>query len=79
MLRCEHQNCLHDFHFKVERVQRRPPIKITVHWIYEREEDERTRNPAGKKILVMFDFPMLLQSAMGPGRDMASNPGMRAR
>ena len=36
--------------------------QATVHYIYEREEDERTHpNPQAKKIFVMFDFPMLLQ------------------
>ena len=80
---CHHVNCSHNFRFEVERVQRRPPIKMTVHWIYEREEDEVRDQGQGKgdgrKIFVMFDFPMLLQSAMGPGREMADKPAARAK
>ena len=32
-----------------------------------------------KKIFVAFDFPMLLQSAMGPGRKMAEDAAGRAK
>lgn len=78
--RCEHKYCSHDYLFKVEAQQRRAPIKATVHYIYEREEDERTHpNPQAKKIFVMFDFPMLLQSAMGPGRALEDKPSARLK
>ena len=64
-------------------MQRRPPIKMTVHWIYEREEDEVRDQGQGKgdgrKILLMFDCPMILQSAMGPSREMADKPAARAK
>ena len=49
----------------MEGNKRQPPKKMSFNWIYEREEDERTRNPEGKKIFVMFDFPQILQSALG--------------
>jgi len=78
--KCNHSYCSHDYQFKIESQQRRAPIKATVHWIYEREEDERSHpNPQAKKIFVMFDFPMLLQSAMGPGRDLEENASARIR
>merc|ERR1712216_873170 len=67
---CAHEHCSHDYHFRVEAVQRRPPIKLTVYYIYENEQEEPEKgghNPLAKKIFVAFDFPMLLQSAMGPG------------
>lgn len=76
---CPHQHCCHDWRFQVEAVQRRPAIKQTVHWIYEHEEDERVESRNASKIFVMFDFPMLLQSAMGPGREMADTPVARAK
>lgn len=60
---------------------RKPPfVKATVHYIYEREEDEASHpNPKANKIFVMFDFPMLLQSAMGPGRELEENASARIR
>jgi len=77
---CNHSYCSHDYQFKIESQQRRAPIKATVHWIYENEEDEKSHpNPSAKKIFVMFDFPMLLQSAMGPGRDLEENASARIR
>jgi len=78
--KCNHSYCSHDYQFRIESQQRRAPIKATVHWIYENEEDEKTHpNPRAKKIFVMFDFPMLLQSAMGPGRDLEDNASARIR
>jgi len=81
---CAHQHCSHDYHFRLasEAVQRRPPIKLTIYYIYENEEEEPEKgchNPLAKKIFVAFDFPMLLQSAMGPGRKMADDAAGRAK
>lgn len=78
---CIHRNCSHDFHFKLDPIMKRDPIKMTVHWIYENEDDERIQNSEGNKIFVMFDFPMLLQSAMGPGKGWEEDdrPGARTK
>lgn len=73
---CHHANCSHDFLFEVEGNKRQPPKKMSFNWIYEREEDERTRNPEGKKIFVMFDFPQILQSALG---SLQAQPDLRAK
>jgi len=80
--RCLHRNCCHNFAFKVDPVLRTPAKRVTVYWIYEREEDEwqgRHGQAQGRKIFLMFDFPMLLQSSMGPGRgwEEADRPGAR--
>jgi len=80
--RCLHRNCSHNFGFKVDPVLRTPAKRVTVYWIYEREEDEcQGRNGQGRKIFLMFDFPMLLQSSMGPGRgwEEEDRPGARHR
>ena len=59
-----HQLLLHhkQHHYNTTTIVISFSRQATVHYIYEREEDERTHpNPQAKKIFVMFDFPMLLQ------------------
>jgi len=81
--------CDHNLEFRLEAGERRVPIKQTVFWIYESEEFEKEANTKEKeekkknanKIFIIFDFPQLLQSAMGPGRgwDDCNRPGARAK
>jgi len=83
--RCVHRNCSHSFNFEVDPVLRTPAKRVKVYWIYAREEDEwqgkEGKEGQGWKIFLMFDFPMLLQSAMGPGRgwEEEDRPGARDR
>lgn len=66
----------HDLKFKLEGGQKRAEINQTVYWIYESSEHEKEADTAEKKeikknankIFVIFDFPQILQSAMGPDR-----------
>eukprot|EP00092_Neocalanus_flemingeri_P102634 GFUD01131276.1.p1 GENE.GFUD01131276.1~~GFUD01131276.1.p1 ORF type:complete len:369 (+),score=76.05 GFUD01131276.1:127-1107(+) len=53
---------LGEIFFKTERPQ---VIEQSVYWIYESAKDEETKNKHGQKILFLFDFPQILQSAMG--------------
>ena len=54
-------------------------IHQTMHWIY-RDTKEETHN-RNEKILVMFHFPQIIRSMMGPGRDWEEKkrPGGRQR
>ena len=46
----------------------RHTVNQAVYWIYQSEEDEEIKPENGKKILVFFDFPQILHSAMGDNR-----------
>ena len=54
-------------------------IHQTMHWIY-RDTKEETQN-RNEKIVVMFHFPQIIRSMMGPGRDWEEKkrPGGRQR
>eukprot|EP00092_Neocalanus_flemingeri_P029762 GFUD01032310.1.p1 GENE.GFUD01032310.1~~GFUD01032310.1.p1 ORF type:complete len:346 (+),score=80.50 GFUD01032310.1:44-1039(+) len=56
---------LGEIFFQTERPQ---GIEQSVYWIYESAKDEETKNKHGQKILFLFDFPQILQSAMGENR-----------
>jgi len=64
--------------FRFDPEHRRDPIEQNVYWIYESEQYESSeatmkdeRNAS--KILIIFDFPQVLQSAMGCDRDWDQN------
>ena len=69
---------------------RKDPATLNVYWIFENKEDEveyeeasleqRLEN-ARPKILILYDFPQLLQSVMGPGKgwEPAERPLARKR
>jgi len=79
--------CDHDLEFKMETGARKPPIKQTVFWIYESSEyeaeaknaEEKEKKINANKIFIIFDFPQLIQSGMGPNRGWEENdrPGAR--
>jgi len=78
--------CSHDLEFKLEPGQRRSSIKQTVYWIfespeYEKEDKTQEEKICASKIFVIFDFPQLIQSAMGPDRgwDEKDRPGARKK
>ena len=54
-----------DVFFKTDKPQ---PIEQAVYWIYESAKDEETQEKDSQKILILFDFPHILQSAMGEDR-----------
>lgn len=82
-------NGAHDLKFKLEAGQKRAEINQTVYWIYESSEHEKEADTEEKKeikknankIFVIFDFPQLLQSAMGPDRgwEEKNRPGARMK
>ena len=56
---------------------RKDPATLNVHWIFENKEDEVEYEEASleqrlengrPKIFILYDFPQLLQSVMGPGK-----------
>lgn len=75
--------------FKMEAGERRNHIRQTVYWIYESPEYEKEADSKEKiekkkkanKIFIIFDFPQLLQSAMGPRRgwEEHNRPGARIK
>lgn len=76
----------YDLLFPTESPGRPPNITLTVHWIYAEEGDEqhhaiytKTDKTLVKKILFIHDFPLLLQSAMAPGRGWDEGAGPRFR
>eukprot|EP00092_Neocalanus_flemingeri_P024730 GFUD01026819.1.p1 GENE.GFUD01026819.1~~GFUD01026819.1.p1 ORF type:complete len:382 (-),score=108.29 GFUD01026819.1:334-1479(-) len=81
--------CSHYLEFPLEAVQKRAPIKQNVYWIYESSEYEKEADTPVKKekkknankIYIIFDFPQLIQSAMGPDRgwDEDDRPGARKK
>lgn len=83
------QDCDHDLEFKLEAGQKRKAINQTVHWIYESPEHEaeadtpekKEKKKNANKIFIIFDFPQLIQSAMGPDRGWGEQdrPGARRK
>ena len=80
--------CTFELEFELEAIQKRKPMKQTVYWIYESPEyekessgEDKEKKKNAKKILVLFDFPQLVQSAMGPDRGWDENdrPGARKK
>jgi len=75
--------------FKMEAGERRNHIRQAVYWIYESQEFEEEADTKEKiekkkkanKIFIIFDFPQLLQSAMGPDRgwEEKNKPGAREK
>jgi hypothetical protein len=51
--------------FKTDQPQ---PMEQAVYWIYESAKDEETKEKDAQKILVLFDFPHIFQSAMEEDR-----------
>jgi hypothetical protein len=82
-------SCEHNLEFKLEAGEKRPHIKQTVHWIYESAEyeeeadtdEKKEKKKNANKIFIIFDFPQLLQSAMGPDRGWEEHhrPGARLK
>ena len=77
--------CSHKIEFELDVKMKRSPMKQTVHWIYadpkHEQGDVKDNSEHAEKIFVVFDFPQLLQSAMGPGRgwDEKDRPGARKK
>jgi len=86
-LSCRNCRCNHQIEFLLGLRRRR--VKQKVYWIFESPEDEAMVDTPGKeealknanKIFVIFDFPNILQSAIGPRRgwEERDRPGARRR
>jgi len=86
---CLGASCSHKIEFELDAELKRKPMKQNVQWIYEKAEYEKEATTPemkeekrnSKKIFVVFDFPQLLQSAMGPDRgwDEKDQPGARKK
>lgn len=67
----------HKIEFTLPKHIRKDPASLNVYWIFENAEDEMDYQNSSKqqkmkndkpKIFIVYDFPQLLQSVMGPGK-----------